>query len=91
LMYLFNPGVVVIGGGVAKAGDLLMVPMQATIRQRIHEIYWKDCPIVDAALGDDVCLMGAAILAMEGIEGQGFRLAGGSDQSSAGPIQDQRS
>jgi glucokinase len=67
LMYLFNPGVVVIGGGVSKAGDLLFVPMQATIRQRIHEIYWGDCPIVRAQLGDDVGLIGAAILAMEGI------------------------
>jgi glucokinase len=67
LMYLFNPGIVVIGGGVSKAGDLLFVPMLATIRQRIHEIYWQDCPIVRAALGDDVCLMGAALLAMEGM------------------------
>jgi glucokinase len=67
MMYLFNPGMVIIGGGVSKAGDLLFVPMQATVRQRIHEIYWRDCPIVGAALGDDVCLTGAAILAMEGM------------------------
>ncbi len=66
LMYLFNPAMVVIGGGVSKAGDLLFVPMHATIRQRIHEIYWARCPIVRAALGDDVCLMGAGILAREG-------------------------
>ena len=67
MMYLFNPGMVIIGGGVSKAGDLLFAPMQATVRQRIHEIYWRDCPIVGAALGDDVCLTGAAILAMEGM------------------------
>ncbi len=91
LMYLFNPGVVVIGGGVAKAGDLLRVPIEATIRQRIPEIYWKDCPIVDAALGDDVCLMGAAILAMESIENQGLRLASEPDQGCTGPLSDQRS
>jgi glucokinase len=70
LMYLFNPGVVVIGGGVSKAGDVLFVPMRATIRQRIHEIYWRDCLIVRAALGDDVCLMGAALLVMEAVGGQ---------------------
>ncbi len=68
LMYLFNPGVFVVGGGVAKAGDLLFVPMQATIHQRIHEVYWKECPILPAALGDDVCLIGAAILAVEMLE-----------------------
>ena len=66
LMYLLNPGVVVIGGSVAKAGDLLFVPMRATIRQRIHEIYWQDCPIVSARLGGDAGLVGAAILALEG-------------------------
>jgi len=66
LMYLLNPSVVVIGGSVAKAGDLLFVPMRATVRQRIHEVYWQDCPIVPAQLGDDVGLVGAAILALEG-------------------------
>lgn len=65
LMYLFNPALFVIGGGVAKAGDLLFVPMHATLRARIHEIYWRDCPVVPAALGDDVGLIGAAILAWE--------------------------
>jgi glucokinase len=69
LMYLFNPGVIVVGGGVAKAGDLLFVPMQATIQQRIHEVYWKECPVLPALLGDDVCLIGAAILAAQGAEG----------------------
>jgi glucokinase len=68
LMYLFNPGVIVVGGGVAKADELLFVPMQATIHQRVHEIYWKECPVLPAALGDDVCLIGAAILAVEAPE-----------------------
>ncbi len=62
LMYLFNPSVFVIGGSVAKGWELLYAPMQATVRQRIAEVYWRNCPIVPAALGDDVSLMGAAIL-----------------------------
>ena len=68
LMYLFNPGVMVVGGGVAKAGDLLLVPMRATIQQRIHEVYWEECPVLPAPLGEDVCLIGAAILAVEALE-----------------------
>src|SRR6201999_2765091 len=40
-IWLLNPDVIVIGGGVAKAGDLLFCPVQRTIRQRtldlIHE------------------------------------------------------
>lgn len=68
LMYLFNPAIIVIGGSVAKAGHLLFVPMQATLRERIYEAYWRDCPIVLAALGDDVGLIGAAIWARESLE-----------------------
>lgn len=68
LMYLFNPAMVVVGGSVAKAGHLLFVPMQATLRQRIYPAYWQDCPVVQAALGDDVGLIGAAIWARESLE-----------------------
>ena len=67
LMYLFGPTAIVIGGGIAKAWDLFYAPMQATIRQRIKEVYWSSCPIVQATLGDDVALLGAAILAWEGV------------------------
>ncbi len=66
LMYLLNPSVFVIGGGVSKVGDLLFVPMRATVRERIDQAFWENCPIVPAALGKDVGLVGAAIVAKEG-------------------------
>jgi len=69
LMYLFGPGVIVIGGGLTKAGDLLLAPMRVTVRQRIREVYWRDCPIVSPLLGDDVSLIGAATWALEGVKG----------------------
>lgn len=65
LMYVLNPAMIVVGGSVAKAGHLLFVPMQATIRDRIYQAYWQDCPVVPAALGDDVGLIGAALWARE--------------------------
>jgi glucokinase len=68
LMYLFNPGVFVIGGGVAKGWNLLYPSMQATVQQRIKEVYWRHCPIVPAVLGDDVSLIGAATLAHDLIQ-----------------------
>jgi glucokinase len=67
LMRLFNPGLVAIGGGVTNAGEFLFAPMHATIRERIGEIYWQHCPIGPPALGGDVCLKGAAILAWDGL------------------------
>jgi glucokinase len=70
LMRLFNPGLVAIGGGVTNAGDFLFAPMHAAIRERIGEIYWRRCLIVPPALGGDVCLTGAAILAWDGLAAQ---------------------
>jgi glucokinase len=68
LMCILNPSVIVVGGSVAKAGHLLFVPMQATIRERTYEVLWRECPIVPAALGDDVGLIGAALWARESLE-----------------------
>lgn len=63
LMHLFNPQVIVIGGGVSKTGDLLFEPMRAAVREHtLDPAYWENVPIVQAALGDDVALIGAAAL-----------------------------
>ncbi len=65
LMHLFNPEIIVIGGGVSKAGDLLFEPVRETVRARcMAEDYWRDTPIVPAALGDDVGLMGGIALVL---------------------------
>jgi glucokinase len=61
LMAILNPEMFVIGGGVAKIGDLLFDPMWEAIKEYcFHERYWKDIPIVTSQLGDDVGLVGAA-------------------------------
>ncbi len=60
LLHLFDPGIVVIGGSVSKAGHVLFEPVRKVVRQRtMIEHYWRDTPIVPAALGDDVGLLGA--------------------------------
>lgn len=66
LMHILNPGIVVIGGGVAQSGDLLLEPIRAAIRQYSQsEEYWRDVPVTPAALGEDVGLLGAMALAVE--------------------------
>lgn len=64
LMHLFNPRRVILGGSVIKAGDLLLEPMWAVIRERVQPAYLEDFDIVEAALGDDVGILGAAALAL---------------------------
>jgi glucokinase len=63
LMHLFNPEIVVVGGSVTKTGDLLFEPMRRAVREHtIDSDYWRNVPIIPAALGDDVALIGAAAL-----------------------------
>ena len=66
LMHVFNPAVVILGGGVSFVGDLLFEPVRAAVRAHaMNDMYWRDCPIIPAALGDDAGLVGAGALAME--------------------------
>ena len=63
ILHLFNPEVIVIGGGVAKTGELLFAPMRAAVEAHVlDEAYTRDLRIEPAALGDDVALAGAAAL-----------------------------
>ncbi|MHB0876188.1 MAG: ROK family protein [Anaerolineae bacterium] len=61
-LYTFDPTIVVLGGGVTKAGPLLFDPVIATVQARAPRAYWEQCQIVEAALGEDVGLMGALAL-----------------------------
>ena len=68
MMHLFNPEIFVIGGGVSALGDLLFRPMREAARTHVIDpAYYAHTPIVPAALGDDVAIIGAAVLARQGL------------------------
>jgi glucokinase len=60
---LLNPARIIIGGGIAKAGDRLFVPLRAELRRQITSWSRARIDVVPAALGDDSVLYGACILA----------------------------
>jgi glucokinase len=63
LLHIFNPQIVVVGGSVTKTGDLLFAPMRQAVEKYVLDPdYCHNLPIVQAALGDDVALIGAAAL-----------------------------
>lgn len=63
LLHIFNPEVVVIGGGVSKIGDLLLQPMHEVIKEQvISQGFLENLRIEQAVLGDDVSIIGAAAL-----------------------------
>ena len=71
LLHLYNPSIVICGGGVSMLGDVLLDPLRAAVRQyAMSDVYWRDCPIVPAELGDDAGLIGAGALVMEELGGK---------------------
>ncbi len=64
LAAVIDPGTFVIGGGLSRAGDLLLEPARrAFSRQLAGRGYRPAAPILAAALGPDAGLIGAADLA----------------------------
>jgi glucokinase len=67
LLHVFNPQVVVIGGGVTNVGDLLFDPIKETVQKHaLDRAYWENLQIVHSAISEDVSLLGAAALAFTG-------------------------
>ena len=64
-IWLLNPDAIVIGGGVAKAGALLMEPIRRTIRDRVTPLFHEQLKVVLAELGNDAGIIGCAELALE--------------------------
>jgi glucokinase len=67
LVNAFNPSVVVIGGGVIAAGDLLLEPARSVVRERALAPSGSTVEIVAARFGAESGMLGAAMLALEGL------------------------
>jgi glucokinase len=59
LLHLFEPELVIIGGGVANAGELLFAPMRKVIAERAMPDFRNRVKLVLSALGDASGLYGA--------------------------------
>ena len=63
---IFNPEIIIIGGGLAKAGDLLLGPARAEMEARAMPEALKAVQLKPAELGDYVGVMGMVALLREG-------------------------
>jgi glucokinase len=64
LLHLFNPTVIVLGGGVSNAKDLLLNPVKRVIGLSVMSpAYNENLQICYAKLGDEAGLVGALVLA----------------------------
>ena len=65
VVWLLNPDTIVIGGGVAKAGDLVFEPIRRTIRERTLAVFHEKLRVVPAELGNEAGIIGNAALALD--------------------------
>lgn len=65
VIWLLNPDAIVIGGGVAQAGELLFEPVRRSIVSRTSDVFHERLAILPASLGHDAGLIGCGALALD--------------------------
>ena len=63
---MVDPDTIVVGGGLAEAGDRLLEPLTAALRQRVT--FHRMPRVVRAELGDAAGCIGAALLGWERVD-----------------------
>ncbi|MFB9239813.1 ROK family protein [Plantactinospora siamensis] len=63
---LYDVSVIVVGGGLAEAGEQLLGPLRTALARRLT--FHREPALVGAALGDEAGCLGAALLALDGLE-----------------------
>ena len=64
---IFNPEMVVVGGGVMGAGEMLLEPARAEVRRRALPPSRDVVSIVAAEFGHEAGMVGAAAMALDGL------------------------
>jgi glucokinase len=62
---IFNPEVIVVGGGAMAAGDLLLEPARAEMKARALQPNRDQVRVVAARFGNDAGMLGAGVLALD--------------------------
>ncbi len=65
IINLLNVEMIVLGGGVMAAGELMLKPIREEARKRAMPLAFECCRIVAAQLGADAGIIGAAMLARD--------------------------
>lgn len=65
LVNLLNPGIIVVGGGVARAGPLLLEPLRETVQSRALPVAGRGTRIVESQLGANAIAIGAVTTVLQ--------------------------
>lgn len=68
IVNIFNPELIIVGGGVARIGKLLLDPAQKIVKERAFSLPGHTVRIVPAKLRDSSALIGAALFALQEVD-----------------------
>jgi len=69
MMYILAPEAVIIGGGVAKAGDLLFEPLNDFLKAQLFSVHYSNLRLLPAEFGADSGMIGAGLMAADYVRG----------------------
>jgi glucokinase len=64
IIVLFDPDVIIISGGVSRAGKIIFEPVRKTVAQRVMGGKFRTYKIIPPQLGDDAGILGAVYYAV---------------------------
>ena len=67
LVSVLNPSLIVIGGGVSQIGHSLLAEIRSAVYQRSLPLATRNLPVVLSEIEGDSGVMGASVLAVEGV------------------------
>lgn len=70
LINVLNPEMIVIGGGIAQAGELILEPIRRTALAVAIRTLSRTCRIVPAELGDNAGIYGGAAIILQEVAGE---------------------
>ncbi len=65
IVWVLNPDAILVGGGVAAAGDVLFDPLRKCLQSLLSEEFWEMLHVIPAEFGNTAGVLGAAALANE--------------------------
>lgn len=70
LMYTLTPEAFIVGGGVARAGELLFEPLRDCLKRQLFHVHYQNLRILPARFGADSGLVGAGLMAADYAHGR---------------------
>ncbi|MCX7912713.1 MAG: ROK family protein, partial [Dehalococcoidales bacterium] len=62
---IFNPELIIVGGGMAELGEMLIAPGRRMVRERAFSINAQAVHITVASLGNEAGIYGAACFVLD--------------------------